>query len=120
VQIRQRIAQQQERQIFSFVERLQRDCGLAQKVEYMKPARAAISDKHEETSIEVKFAGITLEQIVELLTKIESSEFLVVTKTLDIKRATQSSATLDVVFQVVSVSAVEQHERIAATLAAAR
>ncbi len=101
--------QQRGRQILSFIERVQKDCGLMQKVVYMTPTTTAISDIYEKTSVEVKFAEVTLDQIIQFLLKIESSELLVGVRSLDIKCGVQNPALLDAVIQVVSVSTIEQN-----------
>ncbi|MFC1604215.1 hypothetical protein ACFL5F_04225 [Planctomycetota bacterium] len=103
-------ARQQQRggQMLSFIERVQRDSGLLQKVVYMTPTTTAIGDMYEKTNVEVKFGAVTLDQIIQFLLKMESSELLVGIRSVDIKRAVQNPALLDVVIQVASVSTVEQ------------
>ena len=100
--------QQRGRQMLSLVERVQKDCGLMQKVVYMTPSTTAISDLYEKTNVEVKFGAVTLDQIIQFLLKIESSELLVGVTSLDIKCGVQNPALLDAVIQVASVSAIEQ------------
>ena len=95
--------------MLSFIERVQRDSGLIQKVVYMTPTTTAIGDTYEKTNVEVKFGAVTLEQIIQFLLKIESSELLVGVISVDIKRTVQNPALLDAVIQVVSVSTVEQN-----------
>ena len=51
--------------MLSFVERVQKDCGLMQKVVYMTPSTTAISDLYEKTNVEVKFGAVTLDQIIQ-------------------------------------------------------
>lgn len=107
-QIHQGIAHQQEkRQILSFIERLQKDCGLVQKVVYMKPTTTAISDMYEETNVEVKFGAVSLDQLIQFLLKIESSELLVRVRALDIRGRVQNPELLDVVIQVASLSTID-------------
>ena len=79
-----------------------------QKVIYMTPSTTAISDLYEKTNVEVKFGAVTLDQIIQFLLKIESSELLVGVTSLDIKCGLQNPALLDAVIQVASVSATEQ------------
>lgn len=109
-QIRLTIERQQRgRQMLSFIERVQKDCGLMQKVVYMTPTTTAISDVYEKTNVEVKFGAVTLDQIIQFLLKIESSELLVGISSLDIKCGIQNPALLDAVIQVVSLSTIEQN-----------
>ncbi len=120
-QIRQEIGQQREEEgILSFIERIQKDCGLAQKVVYMKPTTTTISDIHEERIVEVKFGAVTLEQLIQFLSKIESSQLPVGIKVLDIKRETQNPRLLAAVVQVASLSTIEQDDPTAPSSAAMR
>jgi predicted nuclease with TOPRIM domain len=100
--------QKEDRQILSFVERIQKDCGLMQNVVYMKPTTMAINDIYEKTTIEIKLQDITLNQLIQFLLKIESSEMLVGIRTLDIKRRAQKPNLLDAVIQVANLSITER------------
>jgi type II secretory pathway component PulM len=100
--------QQRDRQILSFIERAQRDCGLMQKVVYVTPTTTAIGDKYEKTNVEIKFAAVTLDQIIQFLLKIESSQLLIGIRSLEIKCGLANTALLDAVIQVVSLSNIEQ------------
>jgi len=107
--IRQTVEQKQTGgQILSFIERVQKDCGLGQKVVYMTPMTTTIGDMYERTSVEVKFAAVTLDQIIQFLLKIESSQLLIGVRSLEIKRGLANPALLDAVIQVVSLSNIEQ------------
>jgi type II secretory pathway component PulM len=108
-QLRKKIGQQhEERHILSFVERVQKDSGLLQKVVYMKPATSVIGNMYEETSIEVKFGSVTLDQIIQFLLKLETSELLVGVRSLDVRRGVQNPNLLDAVIQVASLAAIEE------------
>ena len=108
-QIRLTIERQQRgRQMLSLIERVQKDCGLMQKVVYMTPTTTAISDMYEKTNVEVKFGAVTLDQIIQFLLKIESSQLVVGVRSLEIKCGVQNSALLDAVIQVANVSTIEQ------------
>jgi len=100
--------QQKDRKMLSFIERMQRDCGLMQNVVDMTPTTTAISDVYEKTSVEVKYGAVTLDQIIQFLLKIESSELLIGIRSLEIKRGIQNPDLLDVVIQLVSVSNIEK------------
>ncbi len=98
--------QPEERKILSFVERIQKDCGLMQKVVYMKPSTMTVNDVYEETTIEIKLQSITLDQLTQFLLKIESSELTIGIRTLDIKRGVRDSSLLDTIVQLVSLSPI--------------
>lgn len=105
--IRLEIRRQPEgRKILSFVERIQKDCGLMQKVVYMKPSTMAVNDVYEETTIEIKLQSITLDQLIQFLLKIESSELTIGIRTLDIKRGVRDSNLLDTIVKLVSLSPI--------------
>lgn len=96
--------QPEERKILSFVERLQKDSGLMQKVVYMKPSAMTVKDVYEQKTIEIKLQSITLDQLIQFLLKIESSELTIGIRTLEIKRGLRDSGLLDTTIQLVSLS----------------
>ena len=96
----------EERKILSFVERIQKDSGLMQKVVYMKPSAMTVKDIYEQKTIEIKFQSITLNQLIQFLLKIESSEFTIGIRTLEIKRGLRDSGLLDTTIQLVSLSSI--------------
>jgi hypothetical protein len=98
--------QPEERKILSFVERVQKDSGLMQKVVYMKPSTMTVNDIYERNTIEIKMQNITLNQLVQFLLKIESSELKIVIRTLEIKRGIRDSDLLDTIIQLVSLSTI--------------
>ncbi len=98
--------QPEERKILSFVERIQKDCGLMQKVVYMKPSTMVVNDVYEETTIEIKLQSISLDQLIQFLLKIESSELTIGIRTLDIQRGVRDSNLLDTIVQLVSLSPI--------------
>ena len=96
----------EERKILSFVERIQKDSGLMQKVVYMKPSAMTVKDVYEQNTIEIKLQSITLDQLIQFLLKIESSEFTIGIRTLEIKCGLRDSALLDTTIQLVSLSSI--------------
>jgi hypothetical protein len=96
----------EERKILSFVERIQKDANLMQKVVYMKPSTMIVDDIYERIMIDIKLQNITLDQLIQFLLKIESSELAIGFKRLDIKRAAQYSNLLDTTIQLVSLSSI--------------
>jgi len=98
--------QPEERKILSFVERVQKDSGLMQKVVYMKPSTMTVDDVYEQITIEIKLQSITLDQLIQFLLKIESSELTIGIRTLEIKRGVRDSGLLDTTVQLVSLSSI--------------
>ena len=109
-QVRSKIeSQQKDKKILSSIERIHKDCGLSQDVVSITPATTVISDIYEKTSVEIKYAGITLDKLTNLLLKINSSDMLIGIKSLEIKRGTQNPALIDAVIQLVSISNIEHN-----------
>ncbi len=98
--------QPEERKILSFVERIQKDSGLMQKVVYMKPSTMTVKDIYEQKTIEIKLQSITLDQLIRFLLKIESSELTIGIRALEIKRGLLDSRLLDTTIQLVSLSSI--------------
>ena len=98
--------QSEERKILSFVERVQKDYGLMQKVVYMKPSAMTVNDIYERNTIEIKMQNITLDQLVQFLLKVESSELKIGIRTLEIKRGNKDSDLLDTIIQLVNISSI--------------
>ncbi len=98
--------QPEGRKILSFVERIQKESGLMQKVVYMKPSTMTVNDIYERTTIEIKLQNITLDQLIRFLLKIESSELTIGIRTLEIKRGLTDSGLLDTTIQLVSISSI--------------
>ena len=98
--------QPEERKILSFVERIQKDSGLMQKVVYMKPSTMTVKDVYEQITIEIRLQNITLDQLIRFLLKIESSELTIGIRTLEIKRGLRDSGLLDTTIQLVSLSLI--------------
>lgn len=109
-QIRSKIEnQQKDKKILSSIERLNKDCGLSQRVVSVSPTTTAISDLYEKTNVEVKYAAITLDKLTKLLVKINSADMLIGIKSLEIKRGLQNTALIDATIQLVSISNLEQN-----------
>jgi len=100
--------QPEERKILSFIERIQKECGLLQKIVYIKPSTMTVNDAYEKTTIEIKLQSITLDQLIQFLLKIESSELTIGIRTLDISRGVKNPSLLDTIVQLVSLSPIIQ------------
>ena len=96
--------QQKDRKILSSIEHIQKDCGISQNVIDLAPNTMVINDTYERTDIEVKYGAVTLEQLVQFLMKINSSDMLIGIRSLEIKSDPENPALLDAVIQLISVS----------------
>ena len=101
--------QPEERKILSFVERIQKDCGLMHKVVYMKPSTVMVDNIYEIITIEIKLQSITLDQLIQFLLKIESSELTIGIRSLEIKRGIRDSSLLETTVQLVSLSTIRSN-----------
>ncbi len=102
---------QKDKKILSFIEGAQQECGLMQKVISITPTTTAINDIYEKTYVEVKYGAVTLEQVIQLLLKIELSDLPLGIRTVEIKRCLQNPALLDMVIQLVSVSSAHTQQQ---------
>jgi hypothetical protein len=72
----------------------------------MKPSTMTVKDVYEQITVEIKLQSITLDQLIQFLSKIESSELTIGIRTLEIKRGLQDSGLLDTTIQLVSLSSI--------------
>jgi len=103
--LRGRIAgQRKDFGVLTFLEGVQKACGLADRVAYMKPATVASSDSaYVETRVEIKIENVSLRKLTLFLARIDSNEALVGVRSLHIRTAAKESA-LDAVVRVTSLT----------------
>ncbi len=103
--IEQRLAAQGKGfSLFPFLEAKSSEAGVADKIKYMKPM-AAVShgDEFSESLVEMKLEGVSMQQLLGYLGKIEVPEQLISIKRISIQQGAQTDAMLDVVVQVASL-----------------
>ena len=88
--------------LFSFLDARARDAGIKDYINYMKPSLSEGEDDLQESTVEMKLIGISLEQIVEYLKVIESPQNLVSVKRISIQESSKDAGLLEVVMQVVT------------------
>lgn len=103
--IAQRLAAQDKGfSLFPFLEAKSSEAGVADKIKYMKPMTAATAgEEFSESLVEMKLEGVSLEQLLGYLGKIELPEQLISVKRISIQQGIQADALLDVVVQVASI-----------------
>lgn len=90
--------------LFPFLEAKSSEAGVAAKIKYMKPMTAAATGtEFAETLVEMKLEGVSLEQLLDFLGKIEVPEQLISIKRISIQQDGKADAMLDVVVQVASI-----------------
>jgi len=87
-------------QLLSFLESLTAQCGLSEKVATMKQRVAQLESDYYETVVEIKLQRLTLTQLVDLLTRAESSDAVATTKSLYITKNPANTNLLDSVVEV--------------------
>lgn len=59
--------------LFSHLENLASQTGIKERIDYLKPEEAIVSEKYRKSLVGVKLRGVTLEQLTKYLYSIESS-----------------------------------------------
>ena len=100
-QLRTKVASQQDNfELLPFLEGLVRQSGLEKKVASIKQNVLPLEPEYYQTIVEVRFQNLTLSQLVDFLCKVESSQLLVKTKTLHIKKSPTNAELLDPVVEI--------------------
>ena len=88
--------------LFSFLEQQANAVRVKNRVTYMKPSTAELEDGFQESAVEMKMEQITLKQLVDFLTRVESLEQVVVVKRLAVQKNKKEADLLDVVATIVT------------------
>jgi general secretion pathway protein M len=92
--------------LFSFLDSLVGETGLKDRISYMKPSNSEGPDsRYKISSVEMKLQGITLEQLVQYLYKVEYSGKNVQVKRLSISQTGKEEGLVDVILQVETLEA---------------
>lgn len=96
--------QDQGPSILAAVEYVRQASGLSDNILSLRPISVALDERYQETVVEIQLQGVTMAQLVQLLSRLESVDFPGGIKSLDIRRAQQDSDGLRVNVQVAAVS----------------
>lgn len=88
--------------LFSFLDRSAGETEVKDHIKYMKPSDLQSTGPYKETMVEIKLEGITLNQLVGYLYRVELSGDIIVIKRISIKENKRQSGRLDAVLQVVT------------------
>ena len=88
--------------LFTFLEQQANTVRVKNRVTYMKPSTAELDDGFQESAVEMKMEQITLKQLVDFLTRVESLEQVVVVKRLAVQKNKKEADLLDVVANIVT------------------
>ena len=97
---KQQLTRQQNFAIFSRMAQLARETGIRDKIEHIRPTVSTPSEMYEEESVEVKIEGVTLEQLIQYLYRIEHSPQLLKIKRLSLKPRRNNRQLLTAIFRV--------------------
>ena len=86
--------------IASVVENMARQTEILDRIQYLKPAFAPVSDVYREASVSLKATVVTPEQLVNFLYQIESSDLLLNVRSLQIRIHSQEEGKLDATMTV--------------------
>ncbi len=103
--IRERLAvQDREFGLLAFLERIERQTGLAEKTSQMSPNRIEMDEGYVKTRVGVKIQEVSWSELDSFLRHLESADALVGVSSLHIVKNRQNPSTLDIVLVVVSLS----------------
>jgi general secretion pathway protein M len=87
--------------LFSFLDKLAGEAGIKENIAYMKPSTTVQKESSYKISlVEMKLAGITMEQMTQYLHKIETSKNMVSIKRLSLTKPDETQQRLNAVLQV--------------------
>lgn len=93
--------------LFAFLDRQAQAAGVKEKIKYMKPSIIEGENGLNESVVEMRLEGTTLERLVEFLRLTESDTELVSVRRLSIQNSTKDEGYLDIVLQIVTLVEVE-------------
>ncbi len=93
-------SQQKNFELLPLLESLIAKCGLSENVSTMNQQELPIDSNYSETVVEIRLENLSLNQLVDFLYKIESSQVLARTKSLYIKRNPANKNLLDSVIEI--------------------
>ncbi|PLX85327.1 MAG: hypothetical protein C0617_04445 [Desulfuromonas sp.] len=109
LQLQQRVAEAEKRldsgqafSLFSFVEGLTAEVAAKGNLVYMRPQPAGVQDDFKEESVEIKLEKIRLDQVVNLLYRIDTAKAYLKVKNLRLKPRFDDRTELDAVLTISS------------------
>ncbi len=92
--------------LFSFLEKAAGEALVKGHIKYMRPSTLKGTGPYKESMVEMKLEGISLEQLVDYLYRIESPLKVVGIKRISIKENKRDSGYLDAILQVVTLTRI--------------
>jgi general secretion pathway protein M len=88
--------------LFSFLEEAAGKAEVKGNIKYMKPSATSESGPYKESMVEMKLEGVTLEQLMRYLYRVESPEDLVSIRRISINEDQKEQGYLDAIVQVLT------------------
>ena len=88
--------------LFSFLERAAGEAKVKENIKYMKPSTGKGTGPYKESLIEMKLEGVTIEQLVGYLYRIEKPEDLIIIKRISINDNKKEESHLDSIIQILT------------------
>ena len=89
--------------LFSYLEKQASEVKVKDRVTYMKPSSSELDEGYLESVVEMKMEEVTLGQLVDFLTQVESVENVVVIKRISIQKNNRTEDLLDVVISIFTI-----------------
>ncbi len=89
--------------LFSYLEKQSTAVKVKDRVTYMKPSNTELDDGYLESVVEMKMEEVTLTQLVDFLTQVESAQDVVLIKRLAIQKNKRAGDLLDVVISIFTI-----------------
>ncbi|MFQ6112434.1 MAG: type II secretion system protein GspM [Nitrospinota bacterium] len=100
--------------LFTFLERAAVRAGIKDNLLSMKPSQSKVGEFYMESSVEVKFQGLSIERLVKYLYFIETAEKLLKIKRLQITASPHRPGTVDVTARVAAYSLISEAAEVPA------
>ena len=101
--LREKVARQERFDLLPHVEKLISRAGLDKHVRLIKPRIVPLEDKYEQVIVELDFAPVSLDKLVDFLCKMDESDVLADIKTLHIRKATSQPDLLECSVEIHSI-----------------
>jgi general secretion pathway protein M len=89
--------------LFSYLETKASEARIRERVTSMKPSSRQLDEEFREAAVEMKIELVTLERLVDFMSRVESVEQVVVTRRLSIQQNSQEADLLDVLVVIATI-----------------
>lgn len=97
--------------LFAFLEKQAQSAGIKETIKYMKPSVAAGVSEFDESVVEMRLEGVSLDRLTRFLQLIEVPDLLVTVRRLSMQASTRENGVLDVILQIVTLEEAQKREQ---------